>query len=43
MTSDRSYRAALPREEAVAELLRGAGTQFDPVVVDALVAVVERD
>jgi putative nucleotidyltransferase with HDIG domain len=42
MTSDRAYRAALPRAEAVAELRRGAGTQFDPVVVDALVAVVER-
>jgi HD-GYP domain-containing protein (c-di-GMP phosphodiesterase class II) len=42
MTSDRSYRAALPRDEAVAELRRGAGTQFDPEVVDALVAVVER-
>ena len=42
MTSDRSYRAALPRSEAVAELRRGSGTQFDPAVVDALVAVVER-
>jgi hypothetical protein len=26
-----------------AELRRGAGTQFDPTVVDALVAVVERN
>jgi HD-GYP domain-containing protein (c-di-GMP phosphodiesterase class II) len=42
MTSDRAYRAALPRAEAVAELRRGSGTQFDPAVVDALVAVVER-
>jgi HD-GYP domain-containing protein (c-di-GMP phosphodiesterase class II) len=42
MTSDRSYRAAMPREEAIAELRSGAGTQFDPQVVDALVAVVER-
>ena len=42
MTSDRSYRAALPCLEAVAELRRGAGTQFDPAVVKALVAVVER-
>jgi HD-GYP domain-containing protein (c-di-GMP phosphodiesterase class II) len=42
MTSDRAYRAALPRSEAVAELRRGSGTQFDPDVVDALVAVVER-
>jgi HD-GYP domain-containing protein (c-di-GMP phosphodiesterase class II) len=42
MTSDRAYRAAMPREEAVAELRAGRGTQFDPDVVDALVAVVER-
>jgi HD-GYP domain-containing protein (c-di-GMP phosphodiesterase class II) len=42
MTSDRSYRAALRREEAVAELHAGAGTQFDPAVVEALIAVVER-
>ena len=42
MTTHRSYRAALPREEAVAELRRESGTQFDPRVVEALVAVVER-
>jgi HD-GYP domain-containing protein (c-di-GMP phosphodiesterase class II) len=38
MTSDRSYRKALPEHEAVAELRRGRGTQFDPNVVDALIA-----
>ncbi|HET7445850.1 MAG TPA: HD domain-containing phosphohydrolase [Solirubrobacterales bacterium] len=37
MTSNRSYRAAMDRESAVAELMANAGTQFDPVVVDALV------
>ncbi len=37
MTSDRSYRKALPQEEAVAELRRVRGAQFDPQVVDALV------
>ena len=42
MTTDRSYRKALPVAEAVAELRRNAGTQFDPVVVDALVSAVER-
>jgi diguanylate cyclase (GGDEF)-like protein len=41
MTSDRSYRAAMPREEALAELERGAGTQFDPVVVAAARSVLE--
>ena len=37
MTSDRSYRKALPVEEAVAELRRVRGAQFDPSVVDALI------
>ena len=36
MTSARSYRAALPVEHAVGELVRGRGAQFDPRVVDAL-------
>jgi HD-GYP domain-containing protein (c-di-GMP phosphodiesterase class II) len=37
MTSDRPYRKALPYETAIAELQRGAGTQFDPDVVQAFV------
>jgi diguanylate cyclase (GGDEF)-like protein len=36
MTSDRPYRKALTVEEAVAELHRCSGTQFDPAVVAAL-------
>jgi putative nucleotidyltransferase with HDIG domain len=40
MTSDRPYRTGSSREEAVEELRRHAGTQFDPRVVDALVAEV---
>jgi putative nucleotidyltransferase with HDIG domain len=39
MTTDRSYRKALSLEVAVAELHNNAGTQFDPDVVEALVAV----
>jgi len=39
MTTDRSYRRALSLEEAAAELRKCSGTQFDPAVVDALVAV----
>ncbi|HEY2937133.1 MAG TPA: HD-GYP domain-containing protein [Gaiellaceae bacterium] len=42
MTTDRPYRGALPIEHALAELRGEAGAQFDPVVVQALVAVVER-
>jgi HD-GYP domain-containing protein (c-di-GMP phosphodiesterase class II) len=34
MTTDRPYRKRLPREEAVRRLEEGAGTQFDPEVVD---------
>jgi len=38
MTSDRPYRRAMPRELAIRELRDGAGTQFDPAVVRALLA-----
>jgi diguanylate cyclase (GGDEF)-like protein len=36
MLTDRPYRAALTPDEAKEELRRGAGRQFDPDVVDAL-------
>jgi HD-GYP domain-containing protein (c-di-GMP phosphodiesterase class II) len=42
MTTNRSYRAAMPIDEAVAELVRCAGAQFDPAVAEALVAVIAR-
>jgi HD-GYP domain-containing protein (c-di-GMP phosphodiesterase class II) len=38
MISNRSYRVALDRAEAVAELRANAGSQFDPEVVEALLA-----
>ncbi|MDH6123317.1 HD-GYP domain-containing protein [Kitasatospora sp. GP82] len=40
MTSTRSYRRGRPVSEAVAELERCAGSQFDPVMVRALIAAV---
>ncbi|MER5635732.1 HD-GYP domain-containing protein [Kitasatospora sp. NPDC002227] len=40
MTSTRSYRRGRPVPEAVAELERCAGSQFDPAMVRALVAAV---
>jgi putative nucleotidyltransferase with HDIG domain len=37
ITSDRPYRAARSHEEAVEELTKCAGTQFDPAVTGALI------
>jgi HD-GYP domain-containing protein (c-di-GMP phosphodiesterase class II) len=41
MTTDRSYRKAMPLDEALLELNACSGTQFDPKVASALAAVVE--
>ena len=43
MTSDRAYRKALSREEAVAELKKHRGTQFNPEVVDAFLEILGHD
>jgi two-component system, cell cycle response regulator len=47
MTSDRAYRQAMSPEVGLAELQAGAGTQFDPAVVEAFLrlrgATVEDD
>jgi hypothetical protein len=40
MTAPRPYRAALPEDDARAELRRVAGAQLDPRVVKALLAVI---
>jgi HD-GYP domain-containing protein (c-di-GMP phosphodiesterase class II) len=42
MTTDRPYRKGRPVAAAIVELRRCAGTDFDPAVVDALIAVVAR-
>src|SRR3954453_7670302 len=42
MTTDRSYRKARSAREALEELERCSGSQFDPVVVEALLAGVRR-
>ena len=39
MTEDRIYRRAMPLDAAIAEIERCAGSQFDPICVDALIAV----
>jgi HD-GYP domain-containing protein (c-di-GMP phosphodiesterase class II) len=41
MTADRPYRRARSVPDALAELHRCAGTQFDPAVVTALIRVVD--
>jgi diguanylate cyclase (GGDEF)-like protein len=43
MTSDRPYRKGMPIPDAIAELRRCAGTQFDPVIVNTLANLVEHD
>jgi diguanylate cyclase (GGDEF)-like protein/putative nucleotidyltransferase with HDIG domain len=37
MTSDRPYREAMTHADAIAELSRHAGTQFDPEIVEVLI------
>jgi HD-GYP domain-containing protein (c-di-GMP phosphodiesterase class II) len=41
MTTDRTYRPALPVSAAVAELSANAGEQFDPRVVKIVVGLVD--
>lgn len=43
MISTRPYRPAPGRDYAMAELKRGAGSKFDPEVVEAFVAVLEHE
>jgi HD-GYP domain-containing protein (c-di-GMP phosphodiesterase class II) len=39
MTTGRPYRAAMSHNEAIAELRRCAGSQFDPKVVDVFMQI----
>ena len=41
MTSDRAYRKAMSSEEALAEIRRCAGTQFDPNLVEVFLEMME--
>jgi HD-GYP domain-containing protein (c-di-GMP phosphodiesterase class II) len=40
MTTDRLYRSTRSSPDALAEIVRCSGSQFDPRVVDALLALV---
>ena len=40
ITDERVYRKARSHEEAMAELVKHSGSQFDPMVVDAFLKLV---
>lgn len=42
MNTNRSYRQKLPREKILEELENNRGTQFDPKVADAMIALIKR-
>jgi putative two-component system response regulator len=39
LTTSRPYKAAMPREQAVAMIVQGSGAHFDPQVVEAFIAI----
>jgi len=43
MVNDRPYHKAMPEADAIAELQRCSGTQFDPHVVEVFVKLLERE
>jgi HD-GYP domain-containing protein (c-di-GMP phosphodiesterase class II) len=42
MTSDRPYRKAMAPPDALAEILRNSGSQFDPEAVSAFLGVYQK-
>ncbi|MCR3921508.1 MAG: diguanylate cyclase, partial [Firmicutes bacterium] len=42
MTNDSSYKAAMSKEDAIVEMQKKAGTQFDPSIVAIFVELLER-
>lgn len=42
MVADRPYRKGLPVEEALQEIRRGSGTQFDPILAEHFIRIVQR-
>ncbi len=39
MTNNRPYRAAMPKEKAIEELIQNVNAQFDPDVVNAYIKI----
>lgn len=43
MTSHRAYRSSLSKEEAIAELVRNKGTQFNPKIVNIFISILNQE
>ena len=43
MSSKRSYREALSQQTIRSEIINGTGTQFDPVIADVMLAMIDED
>ena len=43
MTSNRSYRKALPQDIVRSEIEKGKGTQFDPQIADVMLTMIDED
>lgn len=43
MTSNRSYRKALPQQVVRSEIKKGKGTQFDPEIADIMLQMIDED
>jgi HD-GYP domain-containing protein (c-di-GMP phosphodiesterase class II) len=43
MTSNRSYRNALTKEQAIEQLIQNSGTQFNPDIVDVFLSIIREE
>ena len=43
MTNDRPYRKKLTKKEAIEEIKKCCGTQFDPKVVDVFLDILKKE
>jgi HD-GYP domain-containing protein (c-di-GMP phosphodiesterase class II) len=43
MIDDRTYRKALTHEEALKQLRKNSGTQFDPGIVDVFLKIMDAE